>query len=223
MESSPTLVLRVVEYGAGAPKPKLMPWLLSDWENRGGEDRPTILRRVSGPLLEKSGSPNESFGASLFPFPFSLIGLALSATPKEGVTLFPVAFENDAKRLWQALERLEQRLSEGEIGFLWIANGAKRFPLIVHTVRQKRVRIGTARQLEEVGRAYEEGNLTDEMMHAYFPTRVSFVPLTLSEDKNLEVIPNIYTSIERALAQPSALSFLPGSSALSATPIDLML
>jgi hypothetical protein len=223
MECSPTLVLRVLEYGNGTAAPKVQPWLLADWETRGGDENPLILKRISGWALEKRGVWAESFGATLFPFPFSLIGNALSTPSKEGMMLFPVSFENECKRLWAAFERLEVRLSEGEIGFLWIANENKRFPLIVHTVRQKRVRVGTARRLEEVGRAYEEGNLTDQMMHAYFPTRVSFVPLTVHHDKEFSVITNLYTSIERALAQPSALSFLPGSSALSSSSIDLML
>jgi len=222
MEIAPGVVLRVLEYG-NEVEPRLQPWLLSDWENRAGDEHPLILKRLSAWALEKAPTRTESFGEALFPFPFALVGNALNATLKEGISLFPLSFEQDCKRLWVALERLEQRLSEGEIGFLWVTNGEKRFPLIVHTVRHKRVRVGTSKRLHEVGRAYEEGRLTDEMMHAYFPTRVSFVPLTIEQGKNNSVISSVYSSVERALAQPSALSFLPGSSALSTSPIDLML
>jgi hypothetical protein len=67
-----------------------------------------------------------------------------------------------------------------EVGFLWVKNGAVRFPLLFHFVRRKRVRLGSSPNLYDIGERFDRGEINKDTLIEIFGTQALLACIEVS-------------------------------------------
>lgn len=148
---------------------------------------------VSLPALETLG-----LWESLMPFPLDLF--AAKTKLPAGVTLrvFPAVAEAELYQLQTRIKELEEKLSGYEAALLWLESGEERFPLLLHFVRKKMVRVGSAERLFELGERFEAGQLNESQLDQAMGTRSRFLPVHVFHDPGASPLQNLAGAVERA-------------------------
>ena len=106
--------------------------------------------------------------------------------------------EAEIYQLYTRMRELEDKLSGYEASLLWLESGEKRFPLLLHFVRKKLVRVGTAARLVELGERFEAGQLSESELDTAIGTRSRFLPFQVIHDPGASPIQNLAGALERA-------------------------
>ncbi len=178
-ELTQDLVLRQVDYLGRQSQPLLTHLRTDEWRALLVADpTPCIEKRYSSPLNPAELPAETSLWEETFPYPFSLLPVAVSPI-HSSLSASPPTFSEIALRTCAAFARLEQFLSGSEVGILWLCRGEARFPLLLHSVRKKRLRVGTGEFLMSIGRSFESHGLTPDSLFSQFGTAVNFIQVTL--------------------------------------------
>lgn len=187
---------------------------------------PLLLRRhAMQSLTEEPLHRPPSLWEELFPYPFSLVGRLFEEEPDRQLQLTPPALKTQLKLLWDALQSLETRMSETEVSCLWLRGGSAEAPLelpiLFHYVRKKRIRVGTAPSLRDMGETYRRGLLGDEALWEHFGTQSAFYYLGLEGlSSGPDFIPSLVDRILRMLEAGEKPSEILASPALPVPPAD---
>jgi hypothetical protein len=141
----------------------------------------------------------------VFPYPFSLMGRLFGPQADAGLTLTPPSTKAQLKLLWEAFNRLEEAMAATEVSCLWIRGGPTgdpvELPILFHHVRRRRVRVGTAPHLLELGGSYRRGTLTPDALREHFGTHSAFFYLGLEGlGTGPDLIPSLVDRLLRVLS-----------------------
>lgn len=126
---------------------------------------------ANGVLAYPMGVPSTLL-EELLPFPLSLYS-RLVATP--------ATFTSELAQLWTAFKNLEEAVGRTEVCCVWFENSENSFPLLTHSVRRKRVRMGTDPGLSQLRTLHQENGLTAAALRDHFGTHAAFIPVILRE------------------------------------------
>jgi hypothetical protein len=138
------------------------------------------LHHPSGELAHLATQSQRSIWEEVFPPPFSTVIFGLGKSDLRQVEIYPDPAKLPLLALAKALSSLEERMKEAEVGFLWVRNGAVRFPLLFHFVRRKRVRLGSSSFLFDVGEKFDRGEISKENLVEIFGTHALLVCVDIS-------------------------------------------
>ena len=165
--------------------------------------------------------PSEPLGLweALMPFPLDRFATRTKLPAGVSLRVFPTFVEHELHQLQIRIKELEEKLSAYEATILWLESGETRFPLLLHFVRKKLVRVGTAERLFEVGERFEAGQLNESQLDQAMGTRSCFLPIHVFYDPGASPLQNLAGAIERAhlhfIDDPRALlsgALAPGNS-----------
>lgn len=159
-------------------------------------------------VMEQSGRKNfsitlpnlERLGLweSLMPFPLDLFAIREKFPQSIALRVFPSVVEAEIYQLQSRINELEEKLFGYEAALLWLGSGEERFPLLLHFVRKKLVRVGTAERLFELGERFESGHLNEQQLDQAMGTRARFLPLNVFHDPGASPLQNLAGAVERA-------------------------
>lgn len=173
LETTGHCILRSLEVTGASLMPRLDPMTL---DTSLASLSPLLwLKDPPSHLKLQPAQPTCSLWEELFPYPFSLFPLAFHRDTNDSLEIRPVDLKEALSYLMSALLQLESHLSATELGFLWMRRSGVELPLLFHFVRGKRVRLGVAPHLAELG--------TDPVtLKASLGTQVSLLRLDWEED-----------------------------------------
>lgn len=112
----------------------------------------------------------------LFPFPFSRLIGSPESNPR---VVGPASATAALRKLYDAISNLEEQMAQTELSLLWAKRGEARFPVLVHYVRYRRVRLGTSPELLARVSDWEKRQAPISELESQFGTRLDFLPLTI--------------------------------------------
>ena len=188
LESEGGLLLQALEFGSSGETFHMHWWTVGDWEiDASFAARSCIhLKHDREQLGVVSSVAERSLWEDIFPFPFSLAARAFTKADLQ-VELAPDSFREYCYQLWCSLNIFEQ-MGDAEVVVLWVRSGMERFALLFHRVRRKRVRVGTLDRLYELGRAYDNKDLSKQKLRDFFGTSAIFCALDAPEVSEHELI-----------------------------------
>jgi len=136
---------------------------------------------------------------ALMPFPLSLFPLKNKLAGDLSIRIFPELAEAELHQLVDSFKEFEVKLSHCEAALLWVESGESRFPILLHFVRKKLMRVGTSARLFDLGYRFEAGQLGQEQLDEAMGTRSLFVPLHVAQTPGESALQSLSAAISRAL------------------------
>ena len=154
----------------------------------------TVHHRFHPPYVEPLNR-GLSFWEDLFPFPFNRLALLFLNNTDFNIEVSRSEFTAQLRRLWGSLQRLEDQMAQTEISLLDIRSHSEHFPLLVHYVRYRRVRVGTSEPLKQLIRDWSHNGSPEGELEKYFGTRVDYYPLNLANHPAEALRPDFLTEL----------------------------
>lgn len=173
---------------------------LERWIAEQALDFAVVIDQTNRRNISVSMPPIETLGLweSLVPFPLDLFAMKAKLPPGVSIRVFPAIAETEIHQLQVRVKELEEKLAGYEAALLWLESGEERFPLLLHFVRKKLVRVGTAERLFELGERFEAGQLSEAQLDQAMGTRSCFLPVHVFHDPGAAPLQNLAGAIERA-------------------------
>jgi hypothetical protein len=180
-ETTKELLLRVVHYHGLRSRVLLEPGTLKEWQElKLRSDIPTLELLHQMSQAHQVSQAEKPVGArslleSILPFPFNLLGRKIAGDPF--VSIEGELFSQNCQALHQNLNALEAELMQTEVGIAWLQDDSKSFPLLLHSVRGRKIRVGTGPLAQRAGELFERGNLTETELFSIFGATATFIPV----------------------------------------------